>query len=232
MKKIIILAVLCLPFMLSAQTVTPFYTSQEAPHLEKVLPAPPSVNESLFFHDWTQYVWGKSIRDTERGRQAVEDARINAKYFMKRFGQVMSYEPTPEGNPVLYELMLKAHKTEGQAGKSAKAYFARVRPYQQFHEASAVPTHENPKDFTSYPSGHTHAAWLIGMILTAVDPSHTEDIMYVAHEIGQSRVIVGFHYQSDIEAGRKAASITFARLCAMPEFIDMLLRAQKEYKKL
>ena len=63
------------------------------------------------------------------------------------------------------------------------------------------------------------------MILTAIDPDHTEEIMKVAYELGQSRVIVGFHYQSDVDAG----SVTFARLCAMPEFLDMLTAAKAEY---
>lgn len=210
---------------------TPFYTREEAPHLENVLPNPPELSDVRFADDWNKYLWGKSIRDTERGKQAVEDAMIGAEYFMKRFSAVMDCTLTPENNPILYQLLLKTHRTEGQAGASAKAYFKRVRPYQQFKEPTAVPTHENPTDFTSYPSGHTHISWAVGMILTAIDPDHTEEIMKVAYELGQSRVIVGFHYQSDVDAGRLAGSITFARLCAMPEFLDLLQQAKDEFAK-
>lgn len=208
---------------------TPFYTKEQAPHLEKVLPQPPALTDVRFADDWNQYLWGKSIRDTERGKQAVEDAHINAGYFMERFSPVMSHPVTPQNNPKLFMLLAKAHRTEQIAGASAKAYFERVRPYQQFHEPTAVPSHESPTDFTSYPSGHTHASWLTGLILTAIDPEHTEDIMKVAYELGQSRVIVGFHYQSDVDAGRVAGSITFARLCAEPEFMKLLSAAKKEY---
>lgn len=230
-RTLIVLAAVVLPFCLKAQntTVTPFYTREEAPHIEKVLPNPPALNDPRFYDDWAQYLWGKSIRDTERGKLAVADASIGAEYFMKRFSPAMAIEITPEKNPKLYELLLKAHKTEGQAGASAKAYFERVRPYQQFKEPSGIPSWENPKDFTSYPSGHTHASWLVGMILTALDPEHTESIMQVAFELGQSRVILGYHYQSDVDAGRVAGSITFARLCAMPEFLQMLQDAKLEY---
>ena len=138
---------------------------------------------------------------------------------------------TPETHPNLYRLLARAHRTEQQAGASSKAYFKRVRPYQQYKEPSGVPSHESPTDFTSYPSGHTHASWLVGMILTVLDPAHTEEIMKVAYELGQSRVIVGFHYQSDVDAGRVIGSITFARLCSEPEFQSMLKKAVKEYKK-
>lgn len=69
------------------------------------------------------------------------------------------------------------------------------------------------------------------MILTTIDPEHTKGVMKVAYELGRSRVIVGFHYQSDVDAGRVAGSVTFARLCAMPESLDMLQGCKKEYNK-
>lgn len=211
------------------ESFTPFYTREQAPHLENVLPDPPALNSTRFMDDWAMYQWGKSIRKTERGQQAVADAGIGAAYFMDRFSPAVGRKLSPETHPHLYRLLYRAHLTEQQAGASAKKHFARVRPYQQFGEQTAVPGHEHPTDFTSYPSGHTHASWLAGLILTTLDPEHTEEIMKVAYELGQSRVIVGFHYQSDIEAGRVAGSITFARLCAEPEFQKMLKLAMKEY---
>ena len=72
---------------LSAQTAdvtkesfTPFYTAADAPHLENILPEPPALDSPRFFDDWSMYLWGKSIRETERGVQAVEDAHICASY--------------------------------------------------------------------------------------------------------------------------------------------------------
>ncbi len=209
----------------------PFYTKEIAPHLENVLPAPPTLTDPLFHYDWTQYQWGRSIQDSERGQQAVEDAGINAAYFMKRFTPEVDIPLTPETHPELYRLFARLHLTEQQAGASAKEYFHRVRPYQQFKEPSGVPRHENPTDFTSYPSGHTHASWLVGLTLASLDPAHTEGIMKVAYELGQSRVIVGFHYQSDVDAGRVAASITFARVMSEPEFQKLYEKAKKEYEK-
>jgi len=229
--------IFALPFSLTAQTAEksadpePFFTKEEAPRLEKVLPPPPALDAPLFVNDLDRYNWGKEQRSTARGELAVEDAGINAAYFMARFSPAMGHGISPESNPILFKLLLRAHKTEQQAGSSAKHHFARKRPYQEFLEHTAVPDHENMNDLTSYPSGHTHASWLVGMILTAIDPDHTEDIMSVAYELGQSRVIVGFHYQSDVDAGRIAGSITFARLCSMPEFTEMLSAAAAEYRQ-
>jgi acid phosphatase (class A) len=141
MKKILLLATL-LPLAVFAQkdvtkeNYDPFFTKKEAPHIENVLPAPPTLTDPRFFDDWAQYQWGKSIRDTERGKLAVEDAGIYAGYFMKRFSPAMEGTLTPKTHPILYRLLSRAHRTEQQAGASAKAYFKRVRPYQQYKEPS------------------------------------------------------------------------------------------------
>ena len=213
------------------ESFKPFFTREEAPLLENVLPNPPELDDPLFFYDWSQYLWGLSIRDTERGQQAVADANINAAYFLKRYSEAVGFEMTPQTHPELYRLFARLHLTEQQAGASAKAHFRRVRPYQQYKEPSGVPRHENPTDFTSYPSGHTHASWLVGLTLASLCPDRTAQIMKVAYELGQSRVIVGFHYQSDVDMGRIAGSITFARVMAEPEFQKMYERAKKEFNK-
>ena len=67
------------------ETFEPFFTKEQAPHIEQVIPTPPSLTDPLFYYDWAQYQWGRSIRDTERGEQAVKDAGINAGYFLQRF---------------------------------------------------------------------------------------------------------------------------------------------------
>ena len=85
-KKILSLAVMLPMFLCSfaqddvtKEKFTPFYQMADAPHMEKVLPAPPALTDSRFFYDWTQYQWGKSIRETERGKQAIADAEGKAK---------------------------------------------------------------------------------------------------------------------------------------------------------
>lgn len=239
MNKRILLLTAVLPLFLGSfaqkevaqESFTPFYKTADAPHMENVLPAPPELTDSRFFYDWTQYQWGKSIRETERGQQAIADAGINARYFMARYGEAIGIELAPDRYPEMFRLFSRLHLTEQQAGASAKAFFHRVRPYQQYKEPTSVPRHENPEDFTSYPSGHTHASWLVGLALTVIDPAHTEEIMKAAYELGQSRVIVGFHYQSDVDAGRLCGSITFARLQSMPEYQKMMEKAVKEFQK-
>ncbi len=215
-----------------SSTDTVYYFNYEnAPRLEKVFPGPPALTSPRFYYDWVQYREGMSLRDTPRGDTARADASFNAAYMMKRFGEVMAYSISPESNPQLYQLLNSLHGAEKTTGASAKRFYKRKRPYQQFKEPSGNPGHERKTDFTSYPSGHTSSAWLMGMVLAAIDPAHLEPIMKIAYEMGQSRVILGFHYQSDVDEGRLAGSIVFARLCASPAFLKQLEKAQAEFKK-
>ena len=71
---------------------------------------------------------------------------------------------------------------------------------------------------------------MAALTLTAVLPEYANEIMRIGYDIGQSRVIVGFHYQSDVDAARLAASATFARLCAEKSFFEAIEKARKEVK--
>mgnify|MGYP003064931414 CR=1 FL=1 len=50
--------------------------------------------------------------------------------------------------------------------------------------------------------------------------------------MGQSRVICGYHFQSDVDAGRLVASAVVARLHANKEFMEQLTKAKVEFTKL
>ncbi|MBO6051998.1 MAG: peptidase M15 [Bacteroidales bacterium] len=49
---------------------------------------------------------------------------------------------------------------------------------------------------------------------------------------GESRIIVGAHWQSDVDASRLAGAIGLARLHTSPEFLAQLTKAQNEFKRL
>ena len=47
---------------------------------------------------------------------------------------------------------------------------------------------------------------------------------------GESRVIVGAHWQSDIDAARLAASAAYARLHTSERFLEQMRRARQEFR--
>jgi acid phosphatase (class A) len=80
----------------------------------------------------------------------------------------------------------------------------------------------------SYPSGHSTLSWAWGLILAELAPDRATEIMLRAREIGDSRVICGVHYVSDVEEGRINGSILVAALHANPEFSVDLERSRAE----
>ena len=198
------------------------------PDASRFLPAPTSENDTKFISDSCMYEWGKAFRGTLRGDTAIADAGYGISYFLKRFSPAVNQNLTQETHPQLTQLLLSAMNAGNMSIQKAKKKYARRRPYHHFGEGTPVPQDEYPDDFTSYPSGHAVRAWMAAMTLTAVSPENANDIMRIGYEIGQSRVILGFHYQTDVDAARLAASATFARLCAEKSFHEAIEEARKE----
>ena len=192
------------------------------------LPAPTDESDTRFVSDSCMYEWGKTFRGTLRGDTAIADAGYAISYFLRRFSPAVNLNLTKETHPQLTQLLLSVMNAGNNSIQKAKKRFARRRPYHHFGEGTPIPHDEYPDDFTSYPSGHAVRAWMAAMALSAVSPENADAIMKIGYEIGQSRVILGFHYQSDVDAARLAASATFARLCAEKDFHKAIEKAQKE----
>lgn len=233
MRKTLAVLALLLPLCLNAQNEVKrvnYVEPKDMPQSINFLPSPPELDDPIFFNDWVEYVKGKETRSTDRGKLAVEDAATTLAYYMKRFGEAMEADINPKDYPALASYILSTYTTIRASIQIAKDTYARVRPYNQFHEGTPVPEHESPTDHTSYPSGHTVRAWAIALALVSVDPAHQDAILKTGYEIGQSRVIVGFHYQSDVDAARLAASAGFARLVCEPAFQTAMADAREEFE--
>ena len=201
---------------------------EKVPDALLFLPAPPAFDSSAFTADSIGYVEAKKLRDTERGEQAIDDAKTSIKYYMKRFSPAVGLELNPEDYPELATMMKGVAQDVRGSIQNAKHTYARQRPYQHFHEGTPIPEDECEDDFTSYPSGHTVRGWALAMLLSNVFPEHASEIMKVGYEIGYSRVIVGFHYLSDVENARYAASAGYTYLCSKEAFQQALKSCRAE----
>jgi acid phosphatase (class A) len=204
-------------------------TVDQMPQAEKFLPDPPAQTDPLFFNDLVQFQKGKELRDTPRGAQAVEDASTRVEHYLKRFGEVMGREMTPEEYPHMASYVLSVYTAARQSISSTKKYYKRLRPYLLFKEHTSIPEREEENDMSSYPSGHTVRGWAVALALVSIDPEHQNEILKTGYEIGQSRVIAGYHYQSDVDAARLAGSAAFARLSSEPVFQDLFRKAKAEF---
>lgn len=199
-----------------------------------LLPPPPASDSIDFLNDKAMYDAGKLLRNTERGKQAASDADVEGDGVAVAFSKAFGLDITEKKTPELFKLILKMREDAGDlATRSAKNEYMRVRPFAFYHEATC-----NNKDETklstngSYPSGHTTIGWATALVLAEINPDRQGDILMRGYEMGQSRVICGFHWQSDVTAARIVGAAIVARLHAEPMFIDQLNKAKAEFNRL
>ena len=216
-----------------AQDANPFLTQDNLPNAAIYLPAPPKVDSEVFKADLFFYNQGKSLRETERGQLAKSDASLSTHYFAKIYGEAMGIMLSQEKTPKTWNLIGRVVDTAMESTRKAKKVHARSRPYVEFKEDSLLPEKEASHNPTgSFPSSHSTAGWSVALLLVELYPQAQDDILHRGYEYGESRVIAGFHYESDVAMARVVASAMIARLHADPDFLKVLAEAKKEIKKL
>lgn len=212
--------------------VVSFLTEDEISSGAAFLPLPPQPTEAAFYNDWRRYEWGKTMRGTERGKQAVEDAAHSLEYFCKIYSEPFGITISQENTPEIYAFLERLLATTRVCKDKAKERIMRIRPFVQFNEPTPVPEDEEVlRTNSSYPSGHTTMGWGIALILAEINPERQDEILKRGFEYGESRVIVGFHYQSDVDHARIITSILVNRLHADAEFMAQLQKAKDEFER-
>jgi acid phosphatase (class A) len=105
---------------------------------------------------------------------------------------------------------------------TAKNQYKRPRPFVVNKEASCTPEEEEIlMNNGSYFSGHTAFGWAWALILSEIDSEYTEAILARGRAFGQSRVVCGVHWQSDVIEGRFMGASTVVRLYADPDAVPI-----------
>ena len=210
--------------------VSAFLTADEIPTGAEFLPLPPTPTDAAFYNDWRRYEWGKTMRNTERGKQAVEDAVHTVEYFAKIYSEPFGLEISQKNTPEIFVLMERLLETTFICNDKSKSRIMRKRPFMQFNEPTPVPQDEERLSTnSSYPSGHTTMGWAIALVLAEINPDRQDAILKRGFEYGESRVIVGFHYQSDVDHARIITSALVNRLHANSDFMEQLKKAKDEF---
>lgn len=211
-----------------------YLNEKEVPNAVYWLPAPPEPGSSQFMYDISQYYWGKEQRkDTLRAQKAIREAAYEIADMVPLFSEAFGYEISEENTPAIYKAVYRAVETIRLSATEPKAAYNRTRPFVYFNEPTLVPKDEDElRNNGSYPSGHTIKAWGMALVLCEINPAAQDALYQLGYEWGQSRVIVGFHWQSDVDASRLLAAACYARLHTCKAFLEDMKAAQKEFKKL
>ena len=234
-SAVLLLAGLVFSWTASAQDprVEPYLTINEVPNALVFLPPPPEEETPQFELDEAQHRWGKTQREGERGRRAIREVttRVDsmAVLFSGAFGRNLSRETTPK----TLHLLDRSIRTFRLAATGPKAAYMRLRPYVFYREGTLIPDEEEETRRTgSYPSGHTVRGWGMALVLAELNPERQDTLLKAGYEWGQSRVIAGYHWQSDVDASRLLSSATFVTLQSCPAFQEDLAAAREELQAL
>jgi acid phosphatase (class A) len=211
-----------------------YLTKEEAPLDTTFIGPPPAFGSLLFEQDFHMYQYGKTLRDTPRGKQAVKDANTSTDnildVFSEAFGMKLSKEETPE----IYNLINRMKEDAGSyATRCTKNLYKRTRPYALYNEPTPVPeAEENLRHNGSYVSGHSATGVAVSMVLACINPERQNQLYKRGLDFGESRWIVGFHHYSDVKAGQMVGALVLPALMNNKDFMDQLAKAKKEFEKL
>jgi acid phosphatase (class A) len=160
---------------------------------------------------------------------AAKDANLHFPAAASTFECALRLPISQQATPHLNMLLRRTLVDAGLATYAAKDNHQRQRPFAAAGGASCTPAEEAAlaKD-GSYPSGHAAIGWAWALVLTQAAPQHTDALLQRGVAFGQSRVICGVHWQSDVEAGRSIGAATAARLQSDATFNAQLALARDE----
>ena len=198
------------------------------------LPGPPDSTMIAFNGDQAKWVWGKQQRNTPRGEQASWESKYGIVRMCTIYSDVLGIDITEDGSPAIYRLMKRAGDTGAGSVIAMKTATYRKRPFLIMKEDpwGQYDTYAELANSSSYPSSHTGCGWGTALALAEMAPHMQDTILRRGYEYGMSRVIVGAHWQSDVEAAIMCASAAIARSHATPEYQADLVAARAEYLQL
>ncbi len=233
MKRFAVTAILFLSCFWFSFSQEPYFSTEEMPDLIKSLPAPPAKGSPAFKYDVKRYKWGKEQRkDAERAEQARRDAVWSYEALLAELSVPFGLNISEQVTPRIWKLLVNSLLTTDQMRVAPKAYYHRTRPFVYFGEK---PFLEDDAQFSgegSYPSGHTMRSWTAAQILAEINPAAAEALFTRAWECGESRVISGAHWQSDVDVTRLGASIGYTRLQTSAAFQAQMEDAREEFRLL
>jgi acid phosphatase (class A) len=193
-----------------------------------ILGPPPAAGSHHDRADRAHYDDTRALAGTARWTTAIQDNDLWQGGAMKRFSCAVGVDIGHKQTPATFKMLHKLELDVRTFGTPAKDFYKRQRPAIGNDKPVCVPREPWMTTNASYPSGHAMTLWAWALILTETRPDRASELLTLGREGGESRVICGVHYPSDIEAGRTLGASLVARLHADPTFMADLAVVKQE----
>jgi len=220
-----------------------------------LLPPPPAPDSAAQREDIEGVLQAQRTSTPERMRLAEEDARVG----LIRFATALGPQFAPDKMPTLAAFFAKVGRDINPPVTLAKDCWERPRPFvvdshvhppgqmQQDtanrpgaqssssvpHDAASPcrPAESSPAYSYSYPSGHSTFGAMTAILLANMIPEKRSELFARGWQFGESRVVGGVHFPTDVEAGRIEATAMVALMMQSPEFRADLAAARAELRR-
>ena len=180
----------------------------------KIIGLPPAQNSPEGKAEFEQVQQITLNRTPEREKAAIADQRLALVNFLN--GMDTGYV---DGTHREVRLLFREAQVElGILLKSVHRLTSRQRPFQLWAKVRVKPCPGARPEGTSFPSGHAATAALYAELLKTAAPELGDKLEQRVKSYGESRLICGFHYPSDLVAGDKVGRAVAKALLADQAF--------------
>ncbi len=200
------------------------YVTAKILDVSTLLPPPPVDGSAIDRAELAAVIDLQAHTTEPRRAQAVVDAKES---IYTLYTPVLGAKFDPANLPATTALFDRVGASEGPTVNPAKKVFGRARPFQAHPEVQGL---EPRSTSGAYPSGHATKATLFAIVMSDLLPEKKRELWDRAEDYKLSRLIMGMHYQSDIDAGTRSGTAIATLIYTLPEFRTALEAARTELR--
>lgn len=192
------------------------------------LPPPPAAKSHAQEADIQAFESTRALKNSNRWKLAYNDAYLKPEHVISDFSCAAGFKLLPNKLPTLVAVLSALRSPLEQRITEEKNNWQRQRPFVGTSQPICTPGADKLASSFSYPSGHTTWGWLVASILASALPERSSQIMQRGRIFGESRIVCGVHWKSDVQAGYMNGSAMFASIQEQPWFVEKMDSIRKE----
>ncbi|WP_430911398.1 acid phosphatase [Methylobacterium sp. sgz302541] len=219
------------PIRPDAPSPRPYLSEATAPDTVAILPAPPASHSAGENADKVMFGATRARQGGARWALAAADVAEGSAAILDNLACVLGTRIDTKRVPTLVTLLDRARVDIANATRAPKVHYRRLRPFVGNDQPICVQRTQKLADSYSYPSGHSSQGWTYALIMASLVPQKATAILQRGRLYGESRVVCGVHWLSDVEAGRTNGAAVYAALQGDAGFRADLEKARAELSR-